>query len=100
VFTRLLVGVFPLRLELHVHYHVFDGQGRYLMDVGAAHDDDEHARRGVAQEIELRNPHHAHDALVRLALTISGPGLSWVRLYANGDMIAHRGFAVAAEPGG
>lgn len=34
VFTRLLVGVFPLKLELHVHYHVFDGHGRYLMEAG------------------------------------------------------------------
>ena len=41
-----------------------------------------------------------HDALVRLALTISGPGLFRVRLYANGDMIVHRGFVVVAEPGG
>jgi hypothetical protein len=100
VFTRLVVGVFPLRLQLHVHYHVLDGQGHYHMEIGAAYDEDEHAQRACPHDVELRNPHHCRDQLLRLALTLTGRGLFWVRLYANGDMIAHRGFAVAAGDAG
>ena len=44
-----------------------------------------------------RNPHHTHDAVVTLDMPLSAPGLYWVRLYANDDMVAHRGFAVSQD---
>jgi hypothetical protein len=97
VFNALTVPIFPLRLHLHVHYVLLDGQGRYVMQMGAAADDDEHAQRTVPHEVVLRNPHHTHDAVVTLDMILSAPGLYWVRLYANDDMVAHRGFAVSHE---
>jgi hypothetical protein len=96
VFNTLAVSVFPLKLQLCVHYSILDGQGRYVMELGAAAADDEHAQRAVRHELELRNPHHVHDSVAVLELVVARPGLYWVRLYVNGDMIAHRGFAVIA----
>jgi hypothetical protein len=35
--------------------------------------------------------------VVVLDMMLSAPGLYWVRLYANDEIIAHRGFAVGQD---
>jgi hypothetical protein len=42
---------------------------------GAAYDEDGHAQRACPHDVELRNPHHARDQLLTVALTLTGPGL-------------------------
>jgi hypothetical protein len=64
------------------------------MEVGAAADADKHAQRAVPHEVELRNPHHVHESVVALEMQVEAPGLYWVRLYANDELVAQRGFAV------
>lgn len=97
VFNTLSVRAFPLRLQLVVHFVLIDGDGRYVVELGAAADADEHAQRAARHEVRLTSPMHVHDGVGTLDLKLAGPGLYWVRLYANDDMVAHRGFLVAAE---
>lgn len=73
VFNALSVAVFPLRLHLCVHYVLLEGQGRCVMELDAAADDDEHAQRAVPHEVVLRNPHHTHDAVATLDMMLSAP---------------------------
>jgi hypothetical protein len=102
VFNTLTIRLFPLRLRLAIHYVLVGGDdpGTHSIEIRVAVDGEAGELRSFSHTINTDGPGHVQDFIVEQEMDLKSPRTYWVRLYADGERIAERGFAVLADVGG
>jgi hypothetical protein len=92
--NAILLETVPGDIRFAVHFTLTEGQGEYDLELVLEH---QHGERilGIWQgKTSLRTPMVVHEQPVFVNLRFSLVGQCWVKLYANGELIAQRWLSI------
>jgi hypothetical protein len=92
VVNAILLETVPGDIRFAVHFSLTEGQGDYDLELAL-----EHESGGSAiwkGKCSLRTPMVVHEQPVFVQLTLRAIGQCWVKLYANGELIAQRWLSI------